>query len=83
MAGDRFTDDSALLAPHRLPFNLRQTRGRPIMVTESAWVPPISHGAEGPFLVAAYTSLTGVAGFHWFTNGHVLEINRNAQKSRT
>ena len=69
VAGDRFTDDSALLAPHRLPFNLRQTRGRPIMVTESAWVPPISHGAEGPFLVAAYTSLTGVAGFHWFTNG--------------
>jgi hypothetical protein len=69
VAGDRFTDDSALLAPWRLPFNLRQTRGRPIMVTESAWVPPIGHGAEGPFLVAAYTSLTGVAGFHWFTNG--------------
>lgn len=67
--GDRFTDDSALLAPHRLPFNLRQTRGRPIMVTESAWVPPIGHGAEGPFLVAAYSSLTGVAGFHWFTTG--------------
>lgn len=69
LPGDRFTDDSALLAPQRLPFNLRQTRGRPIMVTESAWVPPIGHGAEGPFLVAAYSSLTGVAGFHWFTNG--------------
>ena len=67
--GDRFTDDSALLAPWRLPINLRQTRGRPIMVTESAWVPPIGHGAEGPFLVAAYTSLTGVAGFHWFSTG--------------
>ena len=69
VAGDRFTDDSALLAPLRLPFNLRQTRGRPIMVTEGAWVPPNSHGAEGPFLVAAYTSLTGVAGFHWFASG--------------
>ena len=67
--GDRFTDDSVLLAPQRLPVNLRQTRGRPIMVTESAWVPPISHGAEGPFLIAAYTSLTGVAGFHWFASG--------------
>lgn len=68
VAGDRFTDDSALLAPQRLPINLRQTRGRPIMVTESAWVPPNSHGAEGPFLVAAYTSLSGVAGFHWFAS---------------
>lgn len=64
--GDRFSDDSTLRSPQRLPVNLRQTRGRPIMVTESAWVPPIGHGAEGPFLVAAYTSLTGVAGYHWF-----------------
>lgn len=64
--GDRFTSDSALLAPHLLPVNLRQTQGRPIMVTESAWVLPNAYGAEGPFLVAAYTSLTGVAGYHWF-----------------
>jgi G:T/U-mismatch repair DNA glycosylase len=69
VAGDRFTDESALLSPNLLPINLRQTRGRPIMVTESAWVPPNSHGAEGPFLVAAYSSLTGVAGFHWFSIG--------------
>lgn len=64
--GDLFTDESALRAPWRLPVNLRQTRGRPIMVTESSWVPPNSHGAEAPFLVSAYTSLTGVAGYHWF-----------------
>lgn len=69
VAGDRFTDDSALLAPHRLPIHLRQTQGRPIMVTESGWVLPNSHGAEGPFLVAAYNSLSGVAGVHWFTTG--------------
>jgi hypothetical protein len=69
VAGDRFTDDSALLYPHLLPINLRQSRGRPIMVTESAWVPPNGHGAEGPFLVAAYSSLSGVAGYHWFTTG--------------
>ena len=64
--GDLFTDESALRAPWRLPVNLRQTRGRPIMVTEISWVPPNSHGAEAPFLVSAYTSLTGVAGYHWF-----------------
>lgn len=66
VAGDRFTDESALRAPWRLPINLRQTRGRPTMVTESGWVLPNSHGAEAPFLVSAYTSLTGVAGYHWF-----------------
>lgn len=66
VAGDRFTDESALKAPWRLPINLRQTRGRPIMVTESSWVLPNSHGAEAPFLVSAYTSLSGVAGYHWF-----------------
>jgi hypothetical protein len=64
--GDRFTSDSALRSPHLLPINLKQTQGRPIMVTESAWVPPNAYGAEGPFLVAAYTSLTGVAAYHWF-----------------
>ncbi|TNF61598.1 MAG: hypothetical protein EP306_06245 [Burkholderiales bacterium] len=69
VAGDRFTDESALRAPWRLPVNLRQTLGRPIMVTESSWVPPNSHGAEAPFLIAAYTSLTGVAGYHWFAIG--------------
>ncbi|MEZ5665207.1 MAG: hypothetical protein R3E94_17000 [Burkholderiaceae bacterium] len=66
VTGDRYSDDSVLRQPYRLPVNLRQTRGRPIMVTEGAWVLPGSYGAEGPFLVAAYTSLTGVAAFHWF-----------------
>ncbi len=70
VAGDRFTSDSALLSPRLLPINLKQTQGRPIMVTESAWVLPNRYGAEGPFLVAAYTSLTGVAAYHWFATGH-------------
>jgi hypothetical protein len=68
--GDRFTRDSALLQPHLLPVNLRQTQGRPIMVTESSWVLPNTHGAEGPFLIAAYTSLSGVAAYHWFATDH-------------
>lgn len=68
--GDRFTSDSALLQPHLLPVNLKQTQGRPIMVTESSWVLPNTHGAEGPFLIAAYTSLTGVAAYHWFATDH-------------
>ncbi|HEX5737913.1 MAG TPA: hypothetical protein VFY22_05335 [Hydrogenophaga sp.] len=68
--GDRFTSDSALLQPHLLPVNIKQTQGRPIMVTESSWVLPNTHGAEGPFLIAAYTSLSGVAAYHWFATDH-------------
>ena len=40
-----------------------------MLVTESAWVMPDSHAAEGPFLVSAYQSLTGVAGYYWFATG--------------
>jgi hypothetical protein len=39
------------------------------MITESSWVPPLSHQSEGPFLVAAYQSLTGVESYFWFATG--------------
>jgi len=65
--GDRYTSDSVLLNPTELPINLKQTQDRPILVTEGAWVMPNGHAAEGPFLVAAYSSLSGVAGYCWFS----------------
>ena len=37
------------------------------MITESSWVNPEGYQAEGPFLIAAYESLTGVDGFYWFS----------------
>ena len=40
-----------------------------MMVTESHWVPPLGYQSEGPFLVAAYQSLTGVDVFYWFGTG--------------
>ena len=64
--GDRFTSPSALLDPRQLPVNLKLVKGSPMLVTESAWVMPDSHAAEGPFLVAAYQSLSGVDGCYWF-----------------
>ena len=67
--GDRFTDDSVLLRPRELPLTLKQVAGYPMMVTESSWVPPLSHQSEGPFLVAAYQSLTGVGAYFWFQTG--------------
>ena len=65
--GDRFTRQSVLLQPQSLPINLKQTAGRPMLVTEGGWVAPNGFGAEGPFLVSAYSSLNGVAGYYWFS----------------
>jgi hypothetical protein len=67
--GDKFTSPSVLLDPYQLPTNLKQTKGRPIIITESAWVFPQGYASEGPFLIAAYQSLTGVDGFYWFATG--------------
>jgi len=67
--GDKFTDESVLFKPRALPVALKQVQGHPIIVTESSWVPPQGYQSEGPFLVAAYESLTGVAGYFWFAMG--------------
>jgi hypothetical protein len=67
--GDRFTDESALLRPREFPLGLKQVEGFPMLVTESSWVPPLGCQSEGPFLVAAYQSLTGIDAFYWFATG--------------
>jgi hypothetical protein len=67
--GDQFTSESILLSPQLLPINLKQTQGRPMLLTEGNWVMPNNFGAEGPFLIAAYASLTGVDGYYWFATG--------------
>ncbi len=64
--GHTYVGPSALKNPHLLPVNLKQVSGHPIMVTESGWNLPHKYQAEGPFLIAAYQSLTGVDGFYWF-----------------
>jgi hypothetical protein len=40
--------------------------GQPIIITETTWVSPEGYQTEGPFLMAAYQSLSGVAGYYWF-----------------
>jgi hypothetical protein len=65
--GDEFTSPSILRDPRQLPVSLKQTKGVPMLVTESTWVMPSAYATEGPFLVAAYQSLNGVDGFYWFS----------------
>ena len=65
--GDHFAQQSAVLNPREMPTNLKQVVGHPMIVSESTWVTPIAYQSEGPFLVAAYQSLTGIDAFFWFT----------------
>ena len=65
--GHHFVGESVLGQPHKLPINIKQPAGYPFLVTESGWNLPHEYQAEGPFLIAAYQSLTGVDGFYWFS----------------
>ena len=64
--GDSYTNRTALIEPEALPVNYRQTKGMPMLSLESSWTAPNLYAAEGPLLVAAYSSLTGFDGFIWF-----------------
>jgi len=67
--GDKFTSPSVLKDPRSAPFAIKQTAGRPMLVTESSWVFPNGCGTEGPFLTAAYQSLSGLDAYYWFATG--------------
>ena len=62
-----FEGTSALLNPTALPTDLKIAASHPMMVTESGWVNPLGYQSEGPFLMAAYQSLTGMDNFYWFS----------------
>ncbi|WP_020475091.1 hypothetical protein [Zavarzinella formosa] len=63
---DTFASVSVLQEPRELPVNLKQVRGKAMILPESAWVTPNEFQAEGAFLAAAYQSLSGVDCFYWF-----------------
>ncbi len=65
--GDTYEGKSALFEPHQLPVNIKQVAGHATLVTESGWNLPHRYQAEGPFLVAAFMSLTGVDSYYWFS----------------
>ncbi len=64
--GHFFQEESALKNPTALPTALKQVTGRPMLITESTWVSPMGYQSEGPWLMAAYQSLTGVSTYYWF-----------------
>ncbi|HKK09480.1 MAG TPA: hypothetical protein VJ939_01530, partial [Bacteroidales bacterium] len=64
--GHYYQGNSVLFHPNKLPVNVKQPSGHPAVITESGWNLPHKYQAEGPFLISAYMSLTGVDGFYWF-----------------
>ncbi len=62
-----YQGESAMFYPHRLPINAKQVKGKPFLITESGWNLPHKYQAEGPFLISAYQSLTGIDSYYWFS----------------
>ncbi|MEM7073637.1 MAG: hypothetical protein AAF484_01040 [Pseudomonadota bacterium] len=69
--GDRFRENGLLNRPLDLPVAVRQPVGHPYIVPETLWVPPVWQQSEGPVLMAAYQSLTGVDISYWFETNTV------------
>jgi len=69
--GDLFTDQSKTVEWEDLATNARQVAGKAFIIPESTWVPPGSHHSEAPFLVAAYSALSGIDAYYWFALGQV------------
>jgi hypothetical protein len=64
--GHTFTNETGVRDLKGLPTNLKQIAGKPMMITESSWVNPNLYQSEGPFLMAAYQSLSGIDCYFWF-----------------
>jgi hypothetical protein len=74
--GHTYIGESVLKNPTQLPINIKQVDNKPFFVTESGWNLPHKYQAEGPFLIAAYMSLTGIDGFFWFSaSSHKIDPN--------
>ena len=58
--GHFFQDQPVVTHPNTFPGAAKQPVGHPFILTEVAWTNPTLYTAEGPFMLAAYNSLTGL-----------------------
>ncbi len=65
--GHEFINQPVVRAPLSYPGADKLTVGIPFLVIETSWVNPARYQAAGPFMEAAYNSLTGLDGWLWFT----------------
>ena len=74
--GHEFSSISTLEDPARMPFSIKQPAGHPFALTEHFWTYPNRYLAEGSFLTAAYSSLTGLDMAMW-SMATSIEINNS------
>ncbi len=76
--GDHFIKDWSALkqGAWSIPVSLKLVKGYPFLITESCWVPPTRYQSEGPFLISAYSSLSGFDTYYWFSYGDVAFSSR-------
>jgi hypothetical protein len=67
--GHYLTNNSAIRHPEQLLANVKQVVGHPMLITEAAWTHPNLYQSEGPFLMSAYQSLSGIDCTYWFAMG--------------
>jgi len=72
---DYFQNQSGLNHPRKLPFNIKQVEGFPMIISESNWVSPMDYQSEAAFLVAAYSSLNGIDSYYWFSTDNERFLN--------
>lgn len=67
--GHVYNSRSFLQNPFDWPLQLKLPRNQPFIITEASWTFPSRTASEGPFLTAAYQSLSGCDAFCWFAFG--------------
>jgi len=72
---DYFQNKSVLFHPRKLPINVKQVESYPTIISESNWVSPMDYQSEAPFLVAAYSSLSGIDSYYWYSTDAVSFAN--------
>jgi len=65
--GHFLVNESVLFKPFELSNNFKLEDGHPFFVTETSWKHPNRYQSEGPFLMGAYQSLTGLDAVFWFS----------------
>jgi hypothetical protein len=80
-SGDLYRDASCVSTAWRsFPLNIKQVKGKPMVVSESTWVPPDLYQSEAPLMIAASSALSGVDAYYWFACGNTAGYSTTISK---
>ncbi|MBW7456810.1 hypothetical protein K0U00_22505, partial [Paenibacillus sepulcri] len=68
-AGDTYIPTPIVQHPDMNPVKVVHNDNQPSMISEITWTNPTPYGAEGPFMISAYSSLQGIDVLDMFATG--------------